>query len=152
MEVTKGKILRKAFFSANVRLFLLSLLVYRLRNVQTWACGLGFGLSSLSLQGLALFIPTIIRGIDPAFGTLEIQVKTCPVCEFIPFLLENLGCSRSIPRNRCCRLCGRHHFELGCIPFRQALSYHRWCKCTIRSCLPGDSQQLHRSIVSRLSA
>jgi hypothetical protein len=49
------------------------------KNPNTLLCALGFGLSSLSLQGLALFIPTIIRGIDPTFTTVEIQLKTVPV-------------------------------------------------------------------------
>merc|ERR1711939_179351 len=55
------------------------LVIRSFKNANTFACALGFGLSSLSLQGLSLFIPTIIRGIDPTFSTLEIQLKTVPV-------------------------------------------------------------------------
>lgn len=48
-------------------------------NAQTFACALGFGLASLSLQSFSLFVPSIIRGINPAYTTLETQIKTVPV-------------------------------------------------------------------------
>jgi sugar phosphate permease len=68
IEATKSKLVLRAF-----------------KNVNTFACALGFGLSSLSLQGFALFQPTIIRALDPTFTTLEIQLKTVPVyaCAFV---------------------------------------------------------------------
>lgn len=68
IEATKTKLILKAFRNLNVRSVVMMLRSVLERGsltdmlyIQTFACALGFGLSSLSLQGLALFIPTISK-------------------------------------------------------------------------------------------
>jgi sugar phosphate permease len=47
-------------------------------NINNWAFGLGFTLVNISVQGLALFSPTITSSLFPGMPTVQVQLRTVP--------------------------------------------------------------------------
>ncbi|KAH6915822.1 major facilitator superfamily domain-containing protein [Coprinopsis sp. MPI-PUGE-AT-0042] len=53
-------------------------LVLKSFNIPTVICIICFMLLNLSFQGLSVFLPTIIRGINKEYSTIQVQLRTVP--------------------------------------------------------------------------
>ncbi len=47
-------------------------------SIPTWLCTWGFLATNVSVQGVSLFLPTIIRALYPTLPTVQVQLRTVP--------------------------------------------------------------------------
>lgn len=45
-------------------------------SIPTWLCAWGYLATNVSVQGVSLFLPTIIRALYPGMSTVQIQLRT----------------------------------------------------------------------------
>ncbi|KAM0745965.1 MFS general substrate transporter [Meredithblackwellia eburnea MCA 4105] len=61
VEATKGTLVRRGFTA-----------------VPTWLCAFGYLSTNVSVQGVSLFLPTILKALYPGMSTVQVQLRTVP--------------------------------------------------------------------------